>query len=76
MSGRAHCLVSQELLDKMCAEPRPLDALRIVNLSRFDDEGNWLVTVISNSLPHGLHGMKAIVAHADGTFSLQPDVDT
>ena len=77
MSGRAHCLVHRTLLDKMCEKPQPLDALRIVNLTKFCDEDDlWMVTVQSESLQPGLHGMKAIVAHDDGTFSLQPDTDT
>lgn len=77
MSGRAHCVVHQSLLDKMCAEPRPLSELRIVNLTKFDDdEGLWMITVQSESLSHGMNGMRAIIAHDDGTFSLQPDLDT
>ncbi len=73
--GTAYVLADNELRDKLYAEPRLRGDIRILEDKLFDDDGTHLLWVISDQLPDGRNGMRAIIV--DGECArFQQDVDT
>ena len=73
--GSAYVLADNELRNKLYAEPRLRGDIKILEDRIFDNDGTHLLWVISDQLPAGRNGMRAIVVDGD-CARFQPDIDT
>ena len=65
----------RELRDRLYVEPMLRGDIRIIDDKLFDDDGLHILTVLSERLPSGRNGMRAICIR-DGVAEFQDDLDT
>lgn len=74
MSGRAHILVSPDLLVRMKREPALSDAVTIRKCAPFG-EGYYQLEVESSVLPPGYHGQLYLIANPGEPPRFKSDTD-
>lgn len=72
--GSAHILMHRELIARLRSEPYA-SQIKLVQMTEYDDEGMFTVTVESDRLPEGYNGEMAVYIRGDELFFMK-DLDT